>query len=115
LTSVTLEPESWHEFDGAPFAPYVWAVAPDGEELYALSGDESPYLGRMLLRINATSGTARHLATLPETGAALAATREALFVVSPGAGAVWMVDHLGHVTNVLPAGQRPLALTLWGA
>jgi hypothetical protein len=118
LSPATLGLETWHEFSGSPFAPLAWMVAPNGEDLYALSGDESPSYGRALLVFNATTGVARHVAALPENGVALAASAESVFVASPGVGGVWIVDRRrGQLTGTVPvpAGRRPLALTLWGA
>ena len=107
LDPLTLLPER----DYALPAPVcALAVAPDADAAYALDAAGR----RALVRIDLRTGTARRLAALPGAGAALAVTRERVYVAD-GRGAVWALDARGGaLVRTLAVGRGPIGLALSG-
>ena len=108
LDPSTLLPEHEHAL---PHPVRALAVAPDGDAAYALDAAGR----RAVVRVDLRTGTTRRLAALPGAGAALAVTRERVYVAD-GRGAVWAIDaRSGALVGTLAVGRGPIGLALSGS
>ena len=63
--------------------------------------------------VDLATGAMSRLLTLPGEGLGLAATAEALYVLDPAGGGLWVVDrHSGRLRGATAVGRTPIALTL---
>jgi DNA-binding beta-propeller fold protein YncE len=109
LDAATLAPEGAYPFPSEPQWP---ALAPDGEHLYALSGQGGSF-SRTVVDVDLTTGAVSRLLTLPGEGLGLAADAEALYVLDPDGGGLWVVDRRGgRLRRTAAAGRTPVALAL---
>ena len=113
LDPLTLAPESEH---GLAVAPLWFALAPDGDRGYALSGGDTSAGGRALLQLDLASGATRPLTAVPGRARELVASRDRLYALDAHGDRLWAFDrHTGRVVRTVPVGRRPIALTLEGS
>ena len=109
LDGETLVPERAYPFPAAPLWP---ALAPDGEHLYAFTGDGGGFASDVVV-LDLTTGAVSPLLTLPGEGMGLAATAETLYAVDPDRGRLWSIDRRsGRLRGATAVGRTPIALTL---
>jgi hypothetical protein len=109
LDAATLAPEGVHPLPADPLWP---AVAPDGEHLYALTGQGGSF-SHSVVDVNLTTGAVSRLLALPGEGLGLVAGLEALYVLDPDGGALWVIDRRrGRLRRTTAHGRTPVTLAL---
>jgi DNA-binding beta-propeller fold protein YncE len=108
LDPVTLDVEGEYRL---PSRPVALAVAPDGEQAYALTAD-----GLALTRVDLRTGAQQRLAWLRDTGTALAVDDARVYVPNAWGDEVWVYDR--RSARPLPpvrVGHYPVAVAVGGS
>jgi DNA-binding beta-propeller fold protein YncE len=109
LDAATLVPERAYPFPAQPLWP---ALAPDGGHAYALT-DQGGGSGRRVVALDLTTGAVSRLLTLPGAGLGLVADADALYVLDPDGGGLWVIDRRrGRLRRTTAVGRLPVALAL---
>jgi hypothetical protein len=105
-----LDPTTLEPLDGLRLAypPVGLAVAPEGDEAYALVGPVDGRQARALMRLDLDTGAQTRLGRVPGTyGSSLVVTPDRVYVPIPEGRDVWVGDRQGRPLTTLAVGEHP--------
>jgi len=114
---IALEPATLAPLDELRLAspPLGLAVAPGGDQAYALVGPADRSLDRALVRLDLQTGAQTVLDRVPgKSGSGLVVTRDRVYVPNPEGRDVWVGDRQGRPLTTLAVGEHPQDIAFSG-